>query len=130
MTTHTAILDTVEQLHATERARLRALVLVDMAAAGALHAADFQLITPIGALLDRAQYLGAVAAGDINYLFWEADEIDVRVMGESATIRYCAELEVVFSGHRVARTKYWHTDTYERADGVWQAVWSQATAIS
>ncbi|WP_199922362.1 nuclear transport factor 2 family protein [Microterricola viridarii] len=119
----------VEQIRDLERARLQALVEGDIAAASALHADDFQLVTPIGALLTKAQYLGAVAAGEIDYLAWEPGPIEVRLAGEGATIRYRAELEVVFGGHHVARTGYWHTDSYELNDGAWQAVWSQATEI-
>ena len=26
--------------------------------------------------------------------------------------------------------QYWHTDGYERRDGRWQVVWSQATRIT
>ncbi|MBL3699292.1 nuclear transport factor 2 family protein [Leucobacter luti] len=118
-----------ERLRGVERARLRALVAADIAAAEALHSDEFQLITPIGARLDRAQYLGAVAAGQIDYLHWEAGDIEVRVAGDAATLRYRAELEVAFGGHHVARSDYWHTDTYERSGSEWRAVWSQATQI-
>lgn len=100
-----------------------------MNVAEALHAADFQLITPVGAQLTKAQYLGAIAAGHIDYRHWEAGEIEVRMIGDAATIRYRAELEVIFGGHHVARTSYWHTDSYERVGEAWQAVWSQATEI-
>lgn len=119
-----------EQIREVERARLKALVAGDLDAADSLHADDFQLITPVGMLLDRAQYLGAIATGQIDYVSWEPGPIDVRLAGSVATIRYRAELEVIFGGHRVARSGYWHTDSYEIHDGRWQAVWSQATAIS
>lgn len=122
--------ETAERIRSIERARLLSLVSVDVATAEALHSPDFQLVTPIGALLSRSEYLGAVASGQINYLHWEAGEINVRVAGPVATIRYRAELEVEFGGHHVARAGYWHTDTYELAEGNWRAVWSQATEIS
>lgn len=125
-----ATAETAERIRSIERARLLSLVSVDVATAEALHSPDFQLVTPIGALLSRSEYLGAVASGQINYLHWEAGEINVRVAGPVATIRYRAELEVEFGGHQVARTGYWHTDTYELAEGNWRAVWSQATEIS
>ncbi|KSV79374.1 hypothetical protein N183_17690 [Sinorhizobium sp. Sb3] len=44
-------------------------------------------------------------------------------------IRYCAQLEVIFGGHKVPLSAYWHTDTYECRDGQWMVVWSQATAV-
>lgn len=118
-----------ELLRDVERARLRALVDGNITAADKLHAADFQLITPIGAPLSKAQYLGAIDAGRITYISWDPGPIAVRLSGPVATLRYAAELEVVFDGRHIAKTGYWHTDTYELNHGGWQAVWSQATAI-
>lgn len=120
---------TVELLRETERARLHALVAADLDRASGLHAADFQLITPIGAALSKDQYLGAVAAGQIRYLAWEPGDIAVRLYGGAAVIRYRAQLEVVFSGHTVPRSDYWHTDIYEQRDSQWVVVWSQATSV-
>ena len=119
-----------EQIRNIERARLRALVSADMNAAESLHAPDFQLITPIGAVLSKAEYLGAVAGGHIKYLLWEPGDIAVRLHAASAVIRYRARLEVVFGGTRVPPDDYWHTDAYEVRDGQWMVVWSQATAVS
>ncbi len=113
-----------------ERARLRALVSADMTTAEPLHAPDFQLITPIGAALSKAEYLGAVAGGHIKYLLWEPGDIAVRLCAASAVIRYRARLEVVFGGTRVPPGDYWHTDAYEVRDQQWMVVWSQATAVS
>jgi hypothetical protein len=43
-----AVIPATELLPDLERRRLRALVSADMATAGPLHAADYQLITPSG----------------------------------------------------------------------------------
>ncbi|MBY2919927.1 nuclear transport factor 2 family protein [Rhizobium leguminosarum] len=117
-------------LRETEHARLRALINADIVRAQQLHAPDFQLITPIGATLSKEEYLGAIASGQINYLIWEPADIAVRLHDGVAVLRYRAQLEVVFGGHKVALNDYWHTDTYERHDGRWMVVWSQATAIN
>jgi hypothetical protein len=116
-------------LRDTERARLRALVSADIASARELHAADFQLIMPIGAALSKEEYLGAIASGQIRYLTWEPSDIAVRLYEGSAILRYRAQLEVVFGGHKVPLSDYWHTDAYERRDSQWMVVWSQATSI-
>ena len=112
-----------------ERERLRALVEGNMEVARKLHADDFQLINPLGGTLSKEQYLGGVASGEINYLVWEPGSIAVRVYGEAALIRYQSELEIVVQGRKVPRQRYWHTDSYEKREGRWQVVWSQATAI-
>src|SRR5215203_2802 len=100
-----------------------------MEVARRLHAHDFQLIDPTGELLSKEEYLGAVASGEIDYLVWEPEAIEVRLSGEMALIRYTSRLELVAGGQGIPLRHYWHTDSYERRNGQWQAVWSQATEI-
>jgi hypothetical protein len=89
-------------IRATERQRLRALVEANMDVAGQLHADDFQLINPFGGTLSREQYLGAVAAGEIDYLVWEPESpIAVRVYGQAAVIRYQSQVEIVVGGQKI-----------------------------
>jgi hypothetical protein len=38
-----------------------------MGEAGALHADDYQLITPNGSEMTKEDYLGAIAAGQLRY---------------------------------------------------------------
>lgn len=118
-----------DRLRHIERRRLRALVNVDTEAMQGLHAPDFQLITPVGSSLSKDEYLGAVVAGHIDYVYWQPEDIAVRMQGDCAVVRYRAQLEVIFGGHKVPRGAYWHTDTYECRNGQWMVVWSQATAV-
>ena len=116
-------------IRATERERLRALVEADMEVARQLHADDFQLINPRGQSLSKEQYLGGIASGDLDYLVWEPESIEVRLYDQAAVIRYQSQLEIVVQGQKVPRQRYWHTDSYEKRNGRWQVVWSQATEI-
>jgi hypothetical protein len=117
-------------IRATERERLRALVQADVDVARQLHADDFQLINPRGESLSKEQYLEGIESGQLDYLVWEPESpIDVRVHGEAAVIRYQSKLEIVVQGQRVPLQRYWHTDSYEKRNGRWQVVWSQATQI-
>jgi ketosteroid isomerase-like protein len=116
-------------LRETERERLRALVEGDVSRAGQLHTEDFQLINPLGGVLSKEQYLGGIGSGQINYRFWEPDSITVRVYGDVAVIRYQSQLEIDVQGVHIPRRRYWHTDLYERREGQWRVVWSQATGI-
>ena len=119
-----------DRLRITERERLQALVAADLDVADRLHADDFQLITPSGLVLSKEQYLGKIASGELNYQVWEPDApIDVRLYDRVALIRYRSQLDIVDSGHQVGLKRYWHTDSYEQRDGLWQVVWSQATEI-
>jgi len=122
--------DETSQLRAIERERLRSLVEADMEVARHLHADDFQLINPIGGTLSKDQYLNLIASGDIDYLEWEPEEVEVKQYGDAAVIRYRARLKIVVRGLPDAPTgRFWHTDLYEKRNGQWQAVWSQATEI-
>ena len=121
--------DEAEALRATERQRLRALVDADLATARRLHADDFQLVNPSGATLSKDQYLGQIASGELDYVLWEPGAIAVRRHGEAAVLRYQAEAQAVAAGRQTPLRRFWHTDVYERRNGQWQAVWSQATLI-
>ena len=102
-----------------------------MEVARQLHADDFQLVTPLGAVFSKEEYLGAVAAGILHYLAWELDSpIDVRMYHDVALIRYRAQAEVEVQGQGYPRAPYWFTDAYEKRDGQWQIVWSQGTGIA
>lgn len=101
-----------------------------MDAADALHADDYQLITPRGHALTKGEYLGGIASGQLDYRVFEAvTDIAVRGDAQIAVVRYTARISVA-EAHEQADFTCWHTDCYERRDGRWQAVWSQATAIT
>lgn len=110
---------------ALETRRTHALVARDMAELEALHAPEYQLITPSGKVFGREAYLGAIAAEPF-YAGWELGEtMAVRVSAQMAVVRYQACLRFP-SGREVL---CWHTDSYEHRAAGWQAVWSQATEI-
>jgi len=127
--TNTSSIAEMELLRATERKRLQSLVEANMEVANQLHADDFQLINPLGGALSKEQYLGWIASGEINYLRWEPEEIAVRQHGELAILRYQAQMEIIVYGQKAPLHRLWHTDAYEKRDGRWQVVWSQATDI-
>ena len=119
-----------DRLRAMERERLRALVEADLEVAHRLHADYFQLIKPAGEVFSKEQYLGMVASGEIDYLVWEPDSpMEVLLYGPVAIMRYRSQLDIVRGGRHAGLRRYWHTDSYEQHDGVWQIVWSHATEI-
>jgi hypothetical protein len=118
-----------DQLRATERERLRSLVNGDVETARRLHADDFQLVNPSGATLSKDQYLGQIASGELDYVLWEPGPMEVRRYGDAAVLRYQAQAQAVFAGQKTPLRRFWHTDVYERRNGRWQAVWSQATLV-
>ena len=72
------------------------------------------------------QRLRALVAGDLR----RADELHAGVRTDSGCLRYRSTIEIVVDGRKLPPTRCWHTGHYERRDGRWQVVWSQATATS
>ena len=118
------------ELARLERTRLRALVERDVDTAAALHADDYELITPGGAVLSRSAYLEAISAGDLRYeVFEPSGPIRARVHADSAIVRYRARVHVAWEGGSDV-AELCHTDYWERRGERWQAVRSQATPTS
>ncbi len=109
---------------ALERRRTQALVERTMEVLEALHAPDYQLVTPAGRVFARKEYLGLIEREPF-YAGWDIGEMRCRITERMAAVRYRATL-LFPSGRRVL---CWHTDLYEKRDDGWQAVWSQATEI-
>ena len=113
-----------------ERVRTQALVSRDMELAWQLHSTDYQLVTPSGVTFTRDRYLGQIETGKLKYIQWSPGPVQVRVSQTMAVVRYPVTLELDSGAGRGTPFRCWHTDTYELNEGLWQAVWSQATAIT
>jgi hypothetical protein len=96
-----------------------------------LHAPDFQIVTPSGGVWNKAQYLGGIADGSINYRRFEpVSDIDVMVADRVAVPRYRSAIDIAVSGQEPGPLECWHLNCYERDDhGAWRVRWSQATEI-
>jgi hypothetical protein len=117
----------MEDVRSVELSRLQALVSADMPTAEQLHATDFHLITPTGRALSKAEYLGSVTSGEMDYISWKPGEIEVRLQGPMAAIRYPWRAEMIFRGRNLGALQGWSTGLYERRNGSWRIVWYQAT---
>jgi hypothetical protein len=118
-----------DRVRAIERARLAALVSADTTKARTLIADDFQLINPGGGTSGRDDYMDALKAGVIDYLVFEpASPIRVRLSGDSASLRFKVNFDLVVGGDRFTH-QGWVSELYERRHGHWRIVWEQATAI-
>jgi hypothetical protein len=109
---------------ALEVRRTRALVARDMPVIEALHATEYELITPPGRVMTLERYLSLIAAEPF-YAKWEHGTMRVRLAEAMAAVRYPAT--ITFPSGRIVDC--WHTDLYELQAGSWKAVWSQATQL-
>lgn len=119
-----------DEIRTIERSRLAALVAGNADAADAFHAEDFQLINPYGQTSTKAGYIGAIRTGRLDYVRWDPGEIMVRRYANAAVIRYQSMLEVTVNGEHAPARAHWHFDLYERRNGRWVVVWSQATFVN
>ena len=123
--------DEEDELRAIEQERIAAFVAKDMETLRRLHADDFEMINPGGQAVSKPEYLNGLGAGFLEYRLWEPEsEIEVRVYGEGAVLRYRSHVEMAVQGEAQPRQSFWQTDVYEKRNGRWQAVWSQATRIA
>ena len=121
--------DATNDLANLERARLRALVDRDGIAAAALHADDYELVTPGGRALSKTDYLDSITSGGLRYHRFEPiSDIRIRLHDDTAILRYRVAIAIDWEGG-AELGEYWHTDYWERRGGQWQAVWSHATRI-
>lgn len=117
-------------LASIERQRLTALVEGDWETAYSLHADDFQLVNPRGQTWTKSQYLDPQRDGNFRYLVFEpVGEIRAQVVGDAGAVRYDSDLSVQVGENLLPTTRHRHTDYYERRDGQWQVVFSQATEV-
>ena len=61
-----------DDVRSAEQKRLSALLTGHMEVARRLHADDFELVTPLGTVFSKEEYLGAVAAGIVHYRAWNS----------------------------------------------------------
>ncbi|GAA2166043.1 hypothetical protein GCM10009845_24700 [Pedococcus bigeumensis] len=112
-----------------DRTLRKALVAADAETVGWVLAPTFELVDPSGERQTRREYLRAVSSRSLDYeAFDPTTPVEVRVSGEVAVVTYESQLQVAAGSTRL-RHRAWHTHVYERADGRWRQVWSQATAV-
>jgi hypothetical protein len=102
-----------------------------MVVAERIHASDYELITPGGRTRSQATYLGDVSSKRLEYLAFEpASSIAVRATPDLIVLRYIARIRLSVGVADEVELSAWHTDHYEKRDGNWSVVWSQATEIT
>ncbi|MGZ0150398.1 nuclear transport factor 2 family protein [Kribbella sp. WER1] len=117
-------------LPALERTRLGHLVAGRIPEAAALHTDDFTIVTPSGNVWTKAEYLGGIESGEINYARFEPiSDIDVLADGAVAVLRYRSAIEIGVNGREPGPLNAWHVDCYRHTEAGWQVHWSQATEI-
>ena len=123
--------DEADEVRAAEQQRIEAFVSGDIRALQRLHADDYHMVNPAGQEVTRDDYINGIDRGFLAFNVWAPQsDMQVRLHGDMAVLRYVAQIEMAVQGEAQPVQRFWHTDVYEKRDGRWQAVWSQATRIS
>ena len=117
-----------EELIRIERKRVKALVSGDWEVLERLHANDFEFINPVGEISNKTQYLESMKQGEFRYLMFEPlGPIKASTGIQAGALRYRSRISVRGSFGVLPPTEHLHTDYYEKREGRWQIVYSQAT---
>src|SRR6516162_6591701 len=77
---------TVEELKSIESKWGQAFVKNDVAAIGRFMADDWWVVSPNGNVIDKASFLGVIKSGMLTHDEMKADDIKVRVYGDTAVV--------------------------------------------
>ena len=118
-----------DSLRALEEARGQALIHGDTVALSRMTAIEFNELTRLGTVRNRAANIRDVSSGMLHLLTVHYDSLTVRIYGEVAILQGIADNTgtmggIPFSG----RIRY--TRVFVRRDGRWQAVTMQHTPMS
>lgn len=105
-----------------------ALVKADVAFLERVLHEDYTHHRPHGTVEDRAQYLENRKARRVNFESLVADEINVRVYGDTAVLTYRSTAKGKDQQGAIDEQRRW-TRVFVRRDGRWQLVHSQGTPI-
>lgn len=94
-----------------------------------LHADGYELIAPNAHVRTKQEYLADIESG--SFATRSSSPPPRSWCGAEANCPPALQARITVrpGGPPVSMT-CWHTDYYERRDGGWRAVWSQATAFS
>jgi ketosteroid isomerase-like protein len=114
---------------AAENARTAALLHKDLAALDKLFADDLTYVHASGRVDTKASFMEALRTDQLHYISWEAKEMHVRVLGDSAVLNGEYHVRVI---NRQAQPdpldmNVFILAVYARRDGHWQQITWQST---
>jgi ketosteroid isomerase-like protein len=112
-----------------ERDWAQALSKNDLAAQERIVAADWMVTSDEGQLMTKAQSDAATKSGATKYTEFAADDMNVRVFGDTAVVTGRSTMKGLRYGRNISGQERF-TDVFVRRGGRWQAVSTQVTRIA
>jgi ketosteroid isomerase-like protein len=100
----------------------------DAAAPTRILAEDFTFTNPFGEVMTKAQRIGEIKPGGIQFDSYTVDDVKVRVYGDTAVVTSLATLSGK-RGDQVLAGQYRGTSVFVKKGGTWQVVAAQSTRI-
>jgi ketosteroid isomerase-like protein len=121
--------DMEQELSKLEKEFTQAIVKNDPDTIERFIADDWIIIDADGGIIDKERFLGAIKSGALTHEMMEADNIRIRIYGESAVVTGLIRTKGKFMGQDFS-THERATDVFVRDDGRWQCVLSQLTRFT
>jgi ketosteroid isomerase-like protein len=100
----------------------------DMATLDRLMADDYILTDPLGNVRSKAESLAAIKTNELRFESTESDNINVRVIGDTAVVTGRSRFRGRYKGWPMTG-QYQYTDVLVKRSGSWQAISSHITAL-
>ena len=117
-----------DSVRALEEARGQALIRGDTVALSRMTAVEFNELTRLGTMRNRAANLRDVSSGMLHLLTVRYDSLAVRIYGDVAILQGIADNTGTMGGMPFSG-KIRYTRVFVRRDGHWQAVTMQHTPM-
>ena len=118
-----------EEIRKAESDRFTAMLKGDAATLEKLLAPELSYTHGDGRVVDKAQFIAELKAGDFKYESIESTDVKVRVFGDTAIVTGGAGMRVVNKGIP-AQIRIRYTNTQMRRNGSWQMVAWHATRLA
>jgi putative cofactor-binding repeat protein len=118
----------VEELKSLESEWARAFVNNDAETIGRYMADDWSVISPDGNVIDKATFLGLIKSGMLTHKVMKADDLNVRVYGDTAIVTAKSTSKGKFNGQSFSELER-SSDVFVKQTGQWRCVLTHLTRI-
>jgi ketosteroid isomerase-like protein len=120
---------TVKELKTLENEWAQAFVKNDAEAIGGFMANDWIVIGSDGSVIDRASFLGIIKSGMLTHDVMRADDMKVRVYGDTAVVTARSTSKGKFNGQVFSELER-SSDVFVKQNGQWKCVLTHLTKIA
>ena len=104
----------------------KAIVANDPEAIARYMSDDWVLVTPEAGVIDRAQFLDAIATGQLTHATMHSDPVRVKTYDDVAVVTVRGSNNGAYLGEPFSADE-WITDVLRNQDGRWRCVLTQLT---